>query len=751
MTEADSPKFCAKLEWALRLHKAGVFDEAADTYQEILRRSPLHPEAAFLLGSIELEQGDTAPACLHLAIAAGGLNSGEEAQAGFARAYEKLDETERETTLANFSALLTTERATERSAPVIRILRLLGETHAALSLIESTLQTAPNYGDLQRLRGQLLLDFGQEREALSAFEEALEFLPEDCELLTVHSATLARSGRAEEALGFAKRAAENAIGLDDADARRSALVQLLSCFIDLQRLPDACVALHAYCKDAPQLPETWLVLARCLHFSGHQKEAETIAGEGVSRFPNNLELEWLYCVYALAPIYRSADELEKSRELYAARLARLAERVAGADEHTRSRARLISQDLTPYLLPYQCGDDDRQLQETYGGMLVELSEHKSTAKPVTPRSDGLITIAFVSGFVWRHTNWRMKRGWLKYLNQDRFHVTCLHLGERCDDMTLEIEGYCNAFYHLPSNYDRAIRTLRDIRPEVIFYPEIGMSGPAQRLAAERLAPVQCCAIGHPVTTGLSTIDFFITGELIEPENAEANYTETLIKLPGISFPYLPVTLPSEALPRSHFDLPNDAALFLCLQTPQKYLPTDDKLYSQIATRVPKAVFVFLGGGSSIFDMSILRDRLTNTFRQAKLDPELHLRFLPHLNPVEYQALNALGDVYLDTPGWSGGNTTLEAIYQGLPIVTMRGRKMRACVSAGMLEFIGITHTIAADDDEFVDIAVRLALDKSWNESVRNRLRAGRSRLETDMSSIRAMENFFEKAVKDTIT
>ena len=163
MTEADFPKFCAELEWALRLHKAGVFDEAADTYQEILRRSPLHPEAAFLLGSIELEQGDTAPACLHLAIAAGGLNSGEEAQAGFARAYEKLEETERETTLANFSALLTAERATERSAPVIRILRLLGETHAALSLIESTLETAPNYGDLQRLRGQLLLDFGQNR------------------------------------------------------------------------------------------------------------------------------------------------------------------------------------------------------------------------------------------------------------------------------------------------------------------------------------------------------------------------------------------------------------------------------------------------------------------------------------------------------------------------------------------------------------------------------------------------------------
>ena len=203
----------------------------------------------------------------------------------------------------------------------------------------------------------------------------------------------------------------------------------------------------------------------------------------------------------------------------------------------------------------------------------------------------------------------MKRGWLKYLDHERFHVACLHLGERRDEMTVEIEGYCDAFHHLPSDYDGAVRVLAEMRPDIIFYPEVGMSGTAQRLAADRLAPVQCCAIGHPVTTGLSTIDYFVSGELIEPEGADAHYSERLVTLPGVSFPYMPAPLEEAGLARSHFDLPDDATLFLCLQTPQKYLPADDGLYARIAAEVPNALFVFLGGGSSMFDMSILRDRM----------------------------------------------------------------------------------------------------------------------------------------------
>ena len=103
MTDDTSLTFADELDWGIRLHKAGVFDEAADTYSEILRQSPLHPEASFLLGSIELERGELGPACLHLAVAAGGLQAPDEAQAGFARAYEALDPASRRGVLSEIA------------------------------------------------------------------------------------------------------------------------------------------------------------------------------------------------------------------------------------------------------------------------------------------------------------------------------------------------------------------------------------------------------------------------------------------------------------------------------------------------------------------------------------------------------------------------------------------------------------------------------------------------------------------------
>ena len=191
MTDDTSLTFADELDWGIRLHKAGVFDEAADTYSEILRQSPLHPEASFLLGSIELERGELGPACLHLAVAAGGLQAPDEAQAGLARAYEALDPASRRGVLSEIAEMLIAQDAGKRAAPALRVLRLLGETEAALSLTETVLVHFPKAGELLRIRGQLLHDSGRRSEALVATETALEVLS-DIELLTAHSAMLAR-------------------------------------------------------------------------------------------------------------------------------------------------------------------------------------------------------------------------------------------------------------------------------------------------------------------------------------------------------------------------------------------------------------------------------------------------------------------------------------------------------------------------------------------------------------------------------
>ena len=400
MTNDTSLTFADELTGASGSKKAGVFDEAADTYSEILRQSPLHPEASFLLGSIELERGELGPACLHLAVAAGGLEAPDEAQAGFARAYEALDPASRGAVLSEIAEMLIAQDAGERAAPALRVLRLLGETEAALSLTESGARPFfPRPANCSVFVANCCTIPGRRGEALVATETALEVLPNDCELLTAHSAMLARGRPTREALALAHRAAESSITHEGADVRRAALIQLMSCHIELRQLGTARAELREYQRRAPNLPETWIALARCLHLTGHNGDAETVLGEARGHFPDHLEIEWLHCIYALAPIYRSMSEISDSRKRYTLRLTALAGRIAETDAHSRSRARLLAHDLTPYLLPYQYGEDDRRLQEIYGAMLVDLSEHTHPPVVSAARDDGRIVVAFVSGFV----------------------------------------------------------------------------------------------------------------------------------------------------------------------------------------------------------------------------------------------------------------------------------------------------------------------------------------------------------------
>src|SRR5205085_186348 len=111
--------------------------------------------------------------------------------------------------------------------------------------------------------------------------------------------------------------------------------------------------------------------------------------------------------------------------------------------------------------------------------------------------------------------------------------------------------------------------------DVIVYPEVGMDATTFALAALRLAPLQCAGWGHPVTTGLPSIDAFFTSGMMEPPDADDHYRERLVRLPGLGTRY-----PAPAVPpgvtRAEVGLPDDVALLLCPQSLFKIHPDDDR-------------------------------------------------------------------------------------------------------------------------------------------------------------------------------
>jgi len=739
-----------ELDWAVKLHKAGILDEASAQYREILDAHPNHPETNFLLGSIEREAGDIDNAALHLSIGLLGIPGESDAQHQLALVLESLTSEQ----IALYTQWLADNLGlcenAEATVALIRVLRLVGMRNQAQLVAEGTLDRHQHNLEFIKQYGALQIEFGRFAKSLAAYEKAYRADPRNLEVAVAYASVLGKADKVEEALSIMLDALQVALNESANSIRRVVFSHLLECFFHLDRAQEAAETYQNIVSEHPGITEGWVCLARALFAIGKTEEAIAVVGRGLSEDESDLELKWLSTFYELKPIYQSNEDIETHRQKYRERLASLAADMKEADSETRKHAAHLAADITSYFLPYQCGPDDKELQCIYGDMLADLHQDSGsgTIQAMPENGDTRIHVMFISEFVWRHTNWRMKRGWLKFLDRTRFRVSCLHLGDHTDEMTLEIKGYADSFHHLPSNLKGARSLIQEAKPDIVFYPEVGMSGIVQCLASQRLAPVQCCGIGHPVTTGLPTMDYFVSGTLVEPKGAEAQYSETLIRLPGISFPYMPAPLPSPVLERAFFGLADSDIVYLCLQSPQKYLPSDDHLYPEIAGRLERAVFVFLEGGSRIFERSMLKTRLQQAFDKNGADMDRHVRFLPHLSPEQYQSLNCLGDVALDTPGWSGGNTTLEALYQDLPLVTLPGEQMRACVSAGMLQLIGVAETIAASKQDYIEIAVRLGTDQNWRKQISDKIARSRVKLESDMSCMRAMEEFLENAVKE---
>ena len=193
----------------------------------------------------------------------------------------------------------------------------------------------------------------------------------------------------------------------------------------------------------------------------------------------------------------------------------------------------------PFYLPYQ-GHDDRELQSSYGSLVCRVlaARYPTAVLPNPPAPDQPIRLGIVSGFFRQHSNWKIPiKGWLQNLDRHRFQVSGYYTGGERDEATVAAAALCNRFIGGPLSLDGWRREILDDAPHVLLFPEIGMDRLTAQLAGQRLASVQCCSWGHPVTSGFPTIDYFISSDLMEPANAAAHYSEQLVRLPNLSIYY----------------------------------------------------------------------------------------------------------------------------------------------------------------------------------------------------------------------
>jgi CRISPR-associated protein Csy1 len=246
------------------------------------------------------------------------------------------------------------------------------------------------------------------------------------------------------------------------------------------------------------------------------------------------------------------------------------------------------------------------------------------------------------------------------------------------------------------------------------------------LAALRLAPVQFAAWGHPVTTGHPTIDAFFSCDSMEPAGGESHYSEKLIKLPGIGTRYLRPSIPPDT-ERAAFGLPDGATLLLCPQSLFKIHPDNDDLFARVLAGNANSLLVIFAGRHPAITDQFMR-RLSRAFDRHGLAIRERVRILAPLPHQDFLRINLACDAMLDTVHWSGGNTSLDALACGLPVVTLPGAYMRGRQSAGMLSLLGVPELIAANADEYVAIAQRLIEQPAWRQQLAARIQGAQDKI-----------------------
>lgn len=775
-TSAPEEKLRSLMATAIEHHNAGRLGQAGACYDEVLRANPEHVDALHLSGLIAAQSGDTERALTMIRRAIAGRPNAAMMHNNLGNILSETGQ--HAAALASFKRVLELDsRFVPAHYNLGNLYHQAGDLEQARLSYQATLELDAGFVPAIAGLGNVLLDLGRHQEAEQQFHAALEADPE---MAAAHAGLghvyqeLRRFSEAEHAyraafdidphdarilinLGRVQRAR------DDADAAFASFEKALRIAPDLAQaaysvaemqlhrgqLEQAAAGFVRALELDPALPEAHFNLGVTCRMQGRLEQAFACFDQALRCKPDFTIARWVRAIAQIPIIHDSADEIESRRLRYRQELEQLGAQLQLGSQPQIDAAAAAVGTVQPFYLAYQ-GKNDCDLQRSYGELVCRIQAARyANLLPAqrTRKAASTLRIGFVSGFFYRHSNWKMPiKGWIEQLDKSRFELFGYYTGPqaRMDDASDEAKRSLKKFV-AQTGFEEMARAIVADELDVLIYPEIGMDPMTVRLAGLRLAPVQCASWGHPDTSGMPTIDYFLSSDLMEPPAADAHYSEKLVRLPNLSIHYTPQQYPHAAFRRTDFGLADGRVVYLCAQSLFKYLPQFDEVFAQIAKQVPGSQFAFLDYPDSPWLTDKFYQRLKRAFDAHGLRVDDFVVICRHLSQDEYHGLNLVADIFLDSIGWSGCNSTMEAIACDLPIASMAGDLMRARHTLAMLTMMGMPELVAPDRERYIDLAVRLGNDDTFRRDMAEQISANKHKLYGDRECIKGLERFLLQA------
>lgn len=727
--------FTGEMADAAEHFRQNRLDEALKICLGVQETTPEYGAALFLAGGVALRRGDLAKSLERLRAAATLLPRAPEVAGALmlvcdaAGISDEADEWQRRFDVLRAQDSVFSRAQTIREAADSSVAD--GRQEEAEQAYQEALECQPAYVEAWNNLGNLKLAIGDTQQAISCFQSALLYNPAVADVYVNLANALAALDQHSQAIAHYRQALE--IKSDHVAAK----INLGKLMAETGDNTAAAAHYEAVLDIEPNNPLAPNNLASLRLEEGDYDGAL----EGFSRVMAVQPSDGMRMRMAIAlpKIMPGDGQLEALRASWESGLAELEEKPLSIP-HPWSDV-----GITNFGSVYH-GVDERPNQERIARIYRTASPTLSlTAAHCDGRErrPGPIRIALVSRHLYQHTIGRLFGGYVSSLDRDAFEVQLYLAGSKFDAFAQELGQSASLAVALPLDVEQARAQIAEGEPDIVFYPDIGMEPLTYFLAFARLAPVQCVTWGHPMTTGIDTVDYFVSSRLIERDDADADFSEQLVRLDGLSMYLASPDWQAATKLREDFGMPARQHVYICPQSTFKFHPEFDAIIADIL-RQDGSGLVYLLEGRSPTLTEALRQRLA----KSAGDVANRIRFLPALPNRDFLDAIAAADVMLDPIHFGGGITSLEAIATGTPIVTLPGPFTRSRLTAAWFRRMEITETVAADRDAYIQLAIGLSGDSERRADISQRMADARSVLYEDRETIADLEEFFMGAMRN---
>jgi protein O-GlcNAc transferase len=650
------------LNLAIDHHRAGRVLEAEKLYRQVLAQAPDDPDALNLLGVACHQQGRREEALRLLARAI-------QVNPNLATAHANLATTLREH--GRMREAVDAYRRSAALAPDVALTHLglgealenLGQLEEAVLAYRRAAQLDPGLFDAHFDVGRALHRLERFAEAVAAFEVCVQLAPNDARGFANLGDSCVASG-----------------DLDRAIAARRRVVQLW---------PNDAISfgvLGSVLGNVGRLDEAIAVNRRAVQLDPRYKEAHANLGTALMRQGRIAEaIEAIRHSLELPPAVPAAD----SNLLLVLHY-----------DHTMTPEALFAEHL--------------RFAERYGKPEAGATIHVNDRSPDRP-----LRVGYVSPDFRDHSVTHFIEPLLTHHDRRQVEVFCYAHEYSPDEITERLRKLNLTWRQIQKLSDnQAAQLVRDDRVDIL----VDLAGHTAHnrllVLTRRPAPVQVTYLGYPDTTGLCEVDYRLTDAFADPPGrADALHAERLVRLPRTAWCFQPQP---DAPPVNELPARSSGwVTFASFNAAMKISPPTIELWAALVKRVPNARLLIKA--VAFLDDSTMY-RLGEQFAAQGLNREQIILNRPHLEKAEHYAMYQAVDIALDPPTYNGTTTTCEALWMGVPVVTIAGDRHATRVGVSLLNSVGLPELVASSPEEFLDVAASLAGDLDRLAALRQGLR-----------------------------